>query len=125
MKTCKYCLEIKDEDQFPTAGVVKGKHYRRLKCYTCFYEMRSEYKKRQRQGLLEIKQSLKCNRCGFEDHRALQFHHTNNDKTFNVGGSWDRFSLKTILTEIDKCEVVCANCHQIEHYNQRETKRAT
>lgn len=67
------------------------------------------------------KESLSCERCGFSDFRALEFHHSNhNEKDFNVAdmirsGS----SIETILREIEKCEVLCSNCHQIEHYEKR------
>ena len=27
----------------------------------------------------------------------------------------DGFSWKAIMKEIQKCEIVCANCHRIEH----------
>ena len=58
----------------------------------------------------------KCTKCGFNDHAAaLQFHHTNpEEKDANwgkiKGKSWDK-----IVEEIDKCVLLCANCHAIEH----------
>lgn len=39
------------------------------------------------------------------DHREPSY------KNFNIGGSWCSRTLKSILSEIDKCDVVCANCH--------------
>jgi len=61
-----------------------------------------------------------CSNCGYNKHpQALHFHHIDPDgKTMGVSRmvqnsfSWDR-----ILKEIDKCELLCANCHSIETSN--------
>lgn len=57
-----------------------------------------------------------CERCGYSDKRALQFHHATGTKekavaTLAIAG----YSKKRIAAEISKCIVLCANCHQIEH----------
>lgn len=55
----------------------------------------------------------KCFRCGYNKCiKALDFHHRNaSEKTFNISGnhtrSWDR-----IKAELDKCDLLCANCHR-------------
>ncbi len=74
-----------------------------------------------RRRLNEYKSAHKCGRCGFADWRALQFHHRNSeDKVTEVttavtrGWSWER-----IFAEIVKCDLICANCHQIEHHSSR------
>jgi predicted DNA-binding transcriptional regulator YafY len=54
-------------------------------------------------------------RCGFDDYRALQFHH-DGDKEHNVADMLrSGFALESIKFEAQKCEVLCANCHQIHH----------
>jgi hypothetical protein len=73
-----------------------------------------------RKWLAEFKKGLKCNRCG-EDHPAtLTFHHLNaGEKDFEIGNSvWMGVSLNRLKAEIEKCEVLCANCHAKEHYAQ-------
>lgn len=68
---------------------------------------------------LEFKKTLKCNRCGFSHPAALQFHHTDpSTKEVAVGAVAGSWSLKRLQKEIDKCEVLCANCHAIEHYKE-------
>jgi hypothetical protein len=36
----------------------------------------------------------------------------------------DGFSLAAIKKEIEKCEIVCANCHRIRTYNRLTKKSA-
>lgn len=62
-----------------------------------------------------IKLHYGCADCGYnKSAHALQFDHVRGDKKGNVSNlirsdySWD-----TIKIEIEKCEVVCANCHAI------------
>jgi hypothetical protein len=121
MKICKYCNSEKPDDSFEICRVVSGKIYRRLKCKDCKRIVRTTRRKNTRKWLDEYKKELTCERCGFADFRALEFHHNeNNKKDFNVAdmirsGS----SIQTIMREIDKCKVLCSNCHQIEHYEKR------
>lgn len=71
----------------------------------------------QRRNKAYIKQSLKrCVDCGIEDWRVLEFDHLR-DKRMNVANmlTW---SLKALMAEIAKCEVVCANCHRIRTSNR-------
>lgn len=59
----------------------------------------------------------KCELCGYNKSlRALQFHHTNpNEKDFNIGGITTLNEM--IMKELDKCILVCANCHSEIHDN--------
>ena len=56
-----------------------------------------------------------CAICGYNEHAcALEFDHIDpSQKLFNVSQgkshSWSAF-----LAEIDKCRVLCANCHAVE-----------
>lgn len=65
----------------------------------------------------------KCEKCGWRgDNAVFQFHHTKpHEKEFilgNVGNkSWD--SLKK---ELDKCILLCANCHALEHSKRKDKK---
>ncbi len=65
---------------------------------------------------LAIKAAEKCKMCGENETAVLQFHHVHpEDKGFTIGGNnWCK-SWKTLQTEIDKCVVVCANCHLLLH----------
>jgi len=118
LRTCKGCGVEQDIEKFPTAGTINGVAYRRHKCQRCYQGIKDKYRFKIREQFREWKQTLSCNRCGTEDHRVLCFHHIDpTDKEFNLADVVNRgTSLKTIKKEAKKCEVLCANCHAIEHY---------
>jgi hypothetical protein len=71
--------------------------------------------------LKEYKQTLKCEYCEENNPACLEFHHTNpKDKKFSIVRINDYMSWKDLKSEIEKCRVLCANCHRKEHYDQRE-----
>lgn len=58
-----------------------------------------------------------CISCGYSKHySALEFHHTNpNEKDCD----WNKLRLKSwdkVLLELDKCILLCSNCHREIHY---------
>ena len=62
-----------------------------------------------------IKKEHGCIDCGYNEHPiALQFDHTGNDKKASVSNLIrSDYCWKTIMEEINKCEVRCANCHAV------------
>jgi hypothetical protein len=70
-------------------------------------------------GVLKMAGVTCCERCGFEHPAALHFHHRDPaTKRFGVNTanlSRKTFSMEEIIEEVAKCEVICANCHAIEH----------
>jgi len=71
---------------------------------------------------LEYKGVNVCEKCGYNECNAsLDFHHINqNEKDFMLGDVSLRYSNIEDLTykisnEIDKCVVLCKNCHILEH----------
>jgi transcription elongation factor Elf1 len=74
-------------------------------------------KRRQRRRHLIKEQAVaykggKCIHCGYSRCiAALEFHHRDpNRKEFLITGSGKSFAL--IKTELDKTDLVCANCHR-------------
>lgn len=56
----------------------------------------------------------KCQVCGYDKHQsALGLHHLNRkDKTFSIGEKGYTRSWEKVKAELDKCILVCANCHR-------------
>lgn len=57
-----------------------------------------------------------CSHCGYDKfYGALEFHHTDPSQK---EVSWNKLRLKSwdkVLNELDKCILLCANCHREEH----------
>ena len=51
---------------------------------------------------------------------VMDFHHLNpNDKTMSVANAITRMGREKILAEINKCILLCANCHRIREYQEK------
>ena len=59
----------------------------------------------------------KCVRCGYDRCiEALEFHHTDpTEKDFGISNKGYTRSWKRIQEELDKCVMLCANCHREIH----------
>ena len=68
----------------------------------------------------------KCERCGYDKcHRALCFHHTDpSKKEMSVNASFAGHSQKIRQAELDKCILLCANCHMEVHDEIVKKERA-
>lgn len=60
-----------------------------------------------------------CKICGYNKcNAALEFHHIDpNEKDFAIGNKGHTKSWESVKKELDKCIMVCANCHRELHNN--------
>jgi hypothetical protein len=74
-----------------------------------------------------IKKHYGCKDCGYSDHaQALQFDHIDDNKKASVSNLIrSDYSWKTILEEINKCEIRCANCHAVMTANRKDENYAS
>ena len=104
---CKICNKI----------IKQSQDRNRTKCSGCYTKLR-----RYRTKAAAVKsKGGKCNRCGWRGNIvAFQFHHIDpGNKDFDIGMCANK-SWKLIKAEIRKCELLCANCHNIEHTNNED-----
>lgn len=99
-----------------------------LLCENCHRKLHKDDNKeteyyKSKKILLDIKNLSGCEHCGYNEYiGALDFHHEK-DKNFNIGticiceNSCDKVKEK-IIEEINKCKVLCANCHQDLHFDK-------
>jgi 5-methylcytosine-specific restriction endonuclease McrA len=59
----------------------------------------------------------KCERCGYDRcSEALEFHHlSSDDKDFGISANGHSRSWERTKKELDKCILLCANCHREIH----------
>ena len=99
--------------------IVKDNAFNRRYCYDCVPSTpKSGAQNRQiiKQWALEYKGS-KCEKCGYNKcSEALEFHHKNpEEKDFNLSDRNLILDWQEIKKELDKCILVCANCHREIH----------
>jgi predicted nucleic acid-binding Zn ribbon protein len=93
------------------------------KCKNAVYQ---SYARQQQRGIkrkLELVERLggKCAVCGYEKNlAALTFHHIESDeKEYQLDlRSLGNRSAESILSEFEKCQLLCANCHTELHHPQ-------
>jgi hypothetical protein len=77
-----------------------------------------------------IKEKLKrsnCNHCErdctFENHLGFDWDHVNKEEKYKKISELRRASYKTIIKELEKCQLLCVNCHKIKtNTESRELK---
>ena len=112
MKVCKYCQK---NFNVPESRKAKTRECQRAVCNSCCVTRRRWKSK------IELVNKLggKCQRCGFQGHYgAFHFHHKDpTTKSHEINAN--KLLNKDRWDEIAKCELLCANCHQIEHSNTK------
>lgn len=93
-------------------------HYHRHK--ERLIKERTATRRQRKIDLVEYKGG-KCEHCLAEYHPAVfEFHHRDpTAKEFEIA-RYLHYPLETVLPEVDKCLLLCANCHRIVHYRLEE-----
>lgn len=105
-KTCSHHGE--------TTFVLEGRNYYR--CGQCRTNRVTEFRRKNKQKAIDYKGGC-CERCGYSKcNAALEFHHLDpNEKDFGVSAKGLTRPWEKIKIEIDKCILVCSNCHKEIH----------
>jgi predicted HNH restriction endonuclease len=97
------------------------KHY--LENQAEIRERNAQTRKNKREDWHAFKSTLKCTNCGFSHPAVLDFHHIDRKDKKSVHKLAQNSNYKAAIEEIKKCVVLCANCHRIVHYNERQQKK--
>ena len=108
-KICPNCKTEKTIDQF-----YKGKK-NFTNCKVCHNQHTKNRQKRLKQEAVNY-MGGKCQNCGYDKYiGALEFHHINpEDKEFSIGQN-KLYAFDKIKNELDKCILLCSNCHKEFH----------
>jgi len=110
MKECTKCKQSKDDSEFYR----KGERLQSF-CKECFNNYCAERWISRKKEAIQSKGG-KCEMCGYDKYYgALEFHHKNpTEKDVD----WSKLRLRSkqkINEELNKCMLVCANCHREIH----------
>lgn len=80
------------------------------------YNGKLSIRKKRALWFVGLKSKFKCKICNEKDVACLDFHHKTKDKVKDVSILVsEAASEQRILTEIEKCEAICSNCHRKIH----------
>lgn len=84
------------------------------------YEAQKRHRVKVRQKLFEFLSKKECLDCKERDPIVLEFDHINpSDKFKQISQMLSgHYSWESVLAEIEKCEIRCANCHRRKSYLQ-------
>lgn len=84
---------------------------------------RKKIRERNRDFFENYRKTHPCEKCGESHIGCLDFHHKDKDlKDREVSLMVHKgMSLERIMKEIEKCMVLCRNCHAKLHYDERNT----
>lgn len=133
MKVCSHCKQTKDWSEFPKNKSKKdGYAYQCTACRKIYLKQhyknnKPNYVRKSLANTAKIKSWFKnfksdkyCVICGENHPATLDFHHKNPENKYKsvanlvVNGS----SIKKIKSEIEKCIIICSNCHRKLHWNE-------
>lgn len=118
-KVCSKCGIEKPLNQFYKTGFnSKGQQLYRSDCKEC--QRKYDLSRLKLRNDFVNSQKKCCAKCGETRTYVLEFHHKDpNEKEFTIG-QMKNYPLDKFQKEIDKCVVLCANCHKEFHTFERE-----
>lgn len=118
-KVCTECYNKRNKIRWRKDPIRKAKHF-------LARALKSEETKKIVEGMLS---EGGCSFCGIKDHTVLKYEHRMEEiRSFRGKTVYemvkDSYSLPTVLKEIEKCFITCANCDQRKKYDQQKLRRS-
>lgn len=115
------CSKLNDKikNELDKCDLLCANCHREEHFYRAIEKQFAEHRKR-KLDFIEYKGG-KCQKCGYNEcQAALDFHHRNpEEKEFSICKRYGyRILSERIKKELDKCDLLCANCHREEHFDE-------
>jgi Zn ribbon nucleic-acid-binding protein len=113
MDSCKVC-----DKKYVYSKELRKKGYRKAMCNSCSV---TQARRRRKEKAINYKGG-ECVICGYNKHQsALQFHHILPEhKDFGFSSKGYTRSWESQKAELDKCVLLCSNCHCEVHAGMHE-----
>lgn len=114
MRICPNCKLSKPITDFYSRRNKPGSS---VYCKVCTSEQTIKRQQENQRRCIEYKGGS-CVKCGYNKcQTALEFHHLDpTKKDFSIAGNHLK-SFKNLKVELDKCILICSNCHQELHFS--------
>ena len=134
-KRCTVCKEEKPISEFAIKDRAKDKYSSECKKCHGIYRRKHYQANRAREiertnarrkeivaWVEELKSKLSCISCGESHPGCIDFHHRDpEEKEMDISlAAQHGWSQERILKEIEKCDVLCSNCHRKLHWIERQ-----
>lgn len=104
------------------AGKAWTESYRGADPYTAYVQSQQRSRRQQFRLLVDGMKNVPCVDCGGRfPPECMDFDHVRGEKAGNVG-NMVRYTPAKAIAEMQKCEIVCANCHRTRTKHRRVNK---
>lgn len=115
----KICASCKTKKELLKDFYTKNEKYSHAWCKTCINKNTIAIQQDKKIQAINYKGG-KCVKCGYNKYAgALDFHHLDPSKKDFTIARRKNCSLETIKPELDKCILLCRNCHAELHFEER------
>ena len=112
-KRCYYCKTEKEQGEFRKNCTKKDGLS--SACKFCSDLIKNNKIKENQEFVFQYLKLSSCAGCGISDPVVLDFDHIHGEKKMSISRMIYKIrSRKKIIDEIDKCQVLCSNCHRIK-----------
>lgn len=137
MKTCSRCNQEKSFEEYHKKTSERGRSRVCKECFSKYYKgyyaqdpqghtrRINENARKRRAALREVVDKIKSGPCtdckDTHPPYVMEFDHVRGTKKRNVSNLvMTGAALSTVLTEIEKCDLVCANCHRKRTHQRKQ-----
>ena len=117
----QYCMKLSVEEKRKRQAGYQAKWYEANREQHVAAVARSRAKRldKIREYVWEYLLEHPCVDCGEADPIVLEFDHVRGEKSFTIGVAMASRPVADVISEIEKCDVRCCNCHRRKTSSER------